>query len=220
MSVSRPFAWSSTGPPPGTGIVGEVVYGINPNLPYANNWGGKRWWNGPDENLGYIIVEASFQTSQPTPNSGENAKVQFWRSKVKTMNSFVEIANYIRIKYNFSSFPFYSGDVAAATLEFEGFYTSYTESPPSGCTVATVINMTFAQESNPCEIDRYGAPNPFYCTETSGTDVGDTWYLDSSMTTPYLEGVFLALSPGTGLPDTTYTIDATGTITDKEVCPS
>jgi len=216
MSVSRPFAWSSTGPPAGTGIIGQVVYGINPNLPYANNWGGVRWWNGPDENLGYIIVEASFTTSQPTPNSGENAKVQFWRSKVKTMNSFVEISNYISRIYDFNE-VFYSGEQAKATLEFNGFYTSYTETAPSGCTVNTIINLTFPQESNPCQVFSYNAPDAFWCTENSGTDIGDTWYLDVSMTTPYLEGVFLDVTPN---PNVVYTIDATGTITDKEVCPS
>ena len=218
MSVSRPFAWSSTGPPAGTGIIGQVVYGINPNLPYANNWGGLRWWNGPDENLGYIIVEASFATSQPTPNSGENAKVQFWRSKVKTMNSFVSLANFISEKYDFNV-VFYSGAEAKATLEFEGFYTSYTESVPSGCTANTVINLAFPNlDVSECQI-LTNAPDAFFCSETSGVDVGDTWYLDLSMTTPYLEGIVLEEKFGPS-EKIKYTINSSGTITNKETCPT
>lgn len=221
MATSKPFAWSSTGPPFGTGIVGQTCYGISTTVPYADNWGGHKWWGGPDEDLGYVIAYGSFDTSQPTPNP-ENAKVQFWRSKLKTMNSFVSLANFISRKYDFNSGGspriFYSGQEAKAELEFEGFYTTYTEAAPPGCSPNAVINLVFANLNvSPCQIGG-NAPDAYFCSETSGLDVGDTWYLDLSMTTPYIAGVFLEEQFAPYV-KTRWTINDSGVITDKEICP-
>ena len=216
MATSKPFAWSSTGPPAGTGIVGETVYGINPNINYANNYGGLTWWEGPDEDLGYVIAYGDFSNSQPTPTSG-TSKVQFWRSKVKTMNSFVSLANFISAKYDFG-YVFYSGAEAKGALEFNGFYTSYSESAPSGCSSNVVINLVFATLNiSECQVGN-SAPDAYFCSETSGMDVGDTWYLDLSMTTPYLQGIFL-IETFAPYVKTKFTINSSGTITNKEICP-
>jgi hypothetical protein len=221
MATSKPFAWSSGGSPAGTGIVGETVYGINPNINYANNYGGLTWWQGPDEDLGYVIAYGDFSNSQPTPTSG-TSKVQFWRSKVKTMNSFVSMSNFISRRYNFTSIGqplvFYSGEQAKSGLEQNGFYTTYTETIPSGCSANTVINLSFPNlDVSECQT-LSSAPNAFFCSETSGMDIGDTWYLDLSMTTPYLEGIVLEQKFGPTV-KTKFTINSSGTITNKEICP-
>ena len=222
MATSTPFAWSLTGVPfGGIGQVGETYYGIDPNIDYANNYAGLIWWEGPDEDLGYVIAYGKSTNSQPTPTSG-TSKVQFWRSKVKTMNSFVELANFISRKYNFDTFGganiFYSGQEAKIGLASYGFYSTYTQSAPSGCTANIVTSLWFANLSvSECQLLRRG-PNAYFCAENSGVDVGDTWYLDLSMTTPYLEGIFLieTFSPYV---KTKYVINSSGTITNKEICP-
>ena len=224
MATSKPFAWSSSGPPAGAGVVGETIYGIDPNINYANNYGGLTWWEGPDEDLGYVIAYGKFTNSQPTPTSG-TSKVQFWRSKLKTMTSFVQLSNFISRRYNFTSggqpVVYYSGGQAKSGLESNGFYTTYTEAAPSGCT-ANVVFVDFANlDVSSCFIGRSG-PNAYFCAENSGVDVGDTWYLDLSMTTPYLEGIFIsefyAPTPPT-YQKISFTINSSGTITNKVVCP-
>jgi len=64
MSVtSRPFAYNPAGTPiPGTTQSGDLTVGT-PTNGFAST--GLDWWNGPDEDLGYVIARGS--SAQPTP---------------------------------------------------------------------------------------------------------------------------------------------------------
>ena len=53
MSTSRPFAYNTGSTISGTIQLGDLAIGVDP-LDYSGGVGGVRWWNGPDEDLGYI----------------------------------------------------------------------------------------------------------------------------------------------------------------------
>ena len=62
MATSRPFAYNPGTAIPGTTQIGNLAVGTP-----TNGFGstGLQWWNGPDEELGYIIAKVT--DAQPTP---------------------------------------------------------------------------------------------------------------------------------------------------------
>lgn len=90
MATSRPFAINSGATINGTTQVGNVASGT-PNNGFAAT--GLKWYNGPDEELGYIIAGENV-TGTVAPD-GTTAHVQFWRTAALTDNSFLATANSI-----------------------------------------------------------------------------------------------------------------------------
>ena len=128
MSISRPFAYNPGAPISGTTQLGNLAIGVL-NEQYTLNYGGVRWWNGPDEDLGYVIAVPVSGNTQPTPNSGETASVGFYRSKFLTNPSFLEISDYLaRIQ---SEPPFATTNDAYIWLTNQGYWTSYSPTTPT-----------------------------------------------------------------------------------------
>lgn len=120
MPTARPFAYNPGGSPiDGTEQIGDLAVGTPPNGFEST---GIRWWNGPDESLGYIIAHPSPGYTQPTPDE-ENAGVGFWRSDDLTDDSFLTLANSIRPRRG--SEPFTSAMDAKAWLNSNGYWTSW-----------------------------------------------------------------------------------------------
>jgi len=70
MSTSRPFAYNPSGTPiSGTEQVGDIAIGT-PDVGFGST--GLEWWNGPDEDLGYVICLPVPLDNQPTPVPGDN----------------------------------------------------------------------------------------------------------------------------------------------------
>jgi hypothetical protein len=65
MATARSFAYNpgATGPIPGTEQVGALAVGT-PTAGFAST--GLPWWNGPDEDLGYVIAASVPGNTQPT----------------------------------------------------------------------------------------------------------------------------------------------------------
>jgi len=61
MSTTRPFSYNTGSPIAGTIQVGDLAVGY-PTSGYT----GMEWWNGPDEDLGYVIAQPVPDDSQPT----------------------------------------------------------------------------------------------------------------------------------------------------------
>jgi hypothetical protein len=120
MATARPFAYNpgATGPIPGTEQVGSLAVGTPANGFAAT---GLQWWNGPDEDLGYVIAQSVPSNTQPTPVSGVSASVGFFRSAALTDPSFISIANAVAGP----SGPFASGSAAKTWLNANGYWTSY-----------------------------------------------------------------------------------------------
>ena len=115
MPTSRPFAYNTGAAIAGTIQVGNLAVGT----PTSGFTGSPQWWNGADEELGYVIAIPVSGNTQPTPVSGVTASVGFNRSSALTENSFVELTNYL---FNQS---FTGGTQAKTYLNNNGYWTSY-----------------------------------------------------------------------------------------------
>ena len=117
MATSRPFAYNTGATINGTVQVGNLAIGTT--LANYLPTGSIRWWNGPDEDLGYVIAQPVSGGTQPSPISGVTASIGFFRSTSLTEASFVEIANRI------TSQGFTTGRQASSWLTDNGYWNSY-----------------------------------------------------------------------------------------------
>ena len=120
MATARPFAYNPGPTIPGTSQVGNLSIGA-PTSGFTNN---PQYWNGPDEELGYVIAQSVSGNTQPTPLSGVTASVGFFRSPLLTENSFVQYTNSL-FNQNFTG-----GTDAVVWLNANGYWTSYAPKTP------------------------------------------------------------------------------------------
>ena len=118
MATARPFAYNIGPGITGTDQVGFLAVGT-PTYGFAAT--GLEWWNGPDEDLGYVIAESVPSDTQPTPVSGVSASVGFFRSDALTDPSFISIANAVAGP----SGPFSTATDASVWLTTNGYWNSY-----------------------------------------------------------------------------------------------
>jgi hypothetical protein len=114
MSTSRPFAYNTGSTISGTIQVGSLAVGT----PTSGFTGSMEWWNGPDEDLGYVIALPVPDDSQPAPD-GRTASLAFNRSTDLTESSFVELTNYLFAQ------SFTTGNDASFWLTTNGYWNSY-----------------------------------------------------------------------------------------------
>ena len=128
MAISKAFAYNTGGPISGTTQYGDIVVGdILAN--YGDDYGGLKWWGGPDEELGYVVGNARPDgQSVPAGVTGGPAYVGFFRSTLLTDESFLSLANYIGEEN--SEPPFASTEDAVTWLNANGYYTSYSGGTP------------------------------------------------------------------------------------------
>ena len=124
MATARPFAYNIGAPIAGTEQVGGLAVGT-PTIGFTAT--GLEWWNGPDEDLGYVIAQSVPSDTQPTPVSGVLASVGFFRSDALTDGSFIDLADIIAGPSGGG--PFVTGTEAKAWLNTNGYWTSYGELP-------------------------------------------------------------------------------------------
>jgi hypothetical protein len=129
MATSRPFAYN-TGPSiSGTTQIGDLAVGY-PVSGFTNN---PQFWNGPDEDLGYVICRPNFSGNQPNPVSVP-AYVRFLRSRIKTEQSFVNLVNGV-----FSQ-TFTTGNECETYLNNNGYWTSWVNVTPTPTPTITPTN--------------------------------------------------------------------------------
>ena len=114
MSTTRPFAYNTGSLISGTIQVGDLSVGY-PTTGYT----GTEWWNGPDEELGYVIAQPVSGDTQPTPVFGQTASVGFFRTNGFDDNEFIDIAN-ILLNSNYDNAP-----DASTGLTTNGYWNSY-----------------------------------------------------------------------------------------------
>ncbi len=135
MATARPFAYNTGAGITGTDQVGTLAVGI-PTVGFSAT--GIEWWNGPDEDLGYVIATSVPGDTQPTPVSGVFASVGFFRSSALTDPSFINLADVIAGPSGGG--PFASGSAAKTWLNTNGYWTSYVGS--TGASGAFVVTVT------------------------------------------------------------------------------
>lgn len=123
MATARPFAYN-TGPLiTGTEQVGNLAIGTPTN---GFDSTGLKWWNGPDEELGYVIAHQS-----PGGQAGADdttGYLGFFRSSDLTEASFVDLANVIAA--GATSWGPTGGTGAKAWLNSNGYWTSWSPKTP------------------------------------------------------------------------------------------
>lgn len=117
MSTSRPFAYNTGSTINGTIQIGNLAIGI-PTSGFPST--GLQWWNGPDEDLGYVIAQSVPEGNQPTPFIGITASVGFFRSTILSESSFIEISQRVSTNQTFAT-----GNAATTWLNANGYWTSW-----------------------------------------------------------------------------------------------
>ena len=128
MATARPFAYNTGSPIAGTQQVGNLAVGT-PTSGFEST--GLKWWNGPDEEVGYVITHQS-PSGQPG-GDGTTAFLGFWRTNSISDAEFIQLAQYVS---NYTQ-VFSTASDAKTWLNANGYWTSW-ESPPNGQLIRAV----------------------------------------------------------------------------------
>ena len=126
MPTSRPFAYNLGAPISGTEQLGNLAIGT----PITGFTDSPLFWNGPNEDLRYIIARTVPAGNQPNP-VGIPAYVGFWGTAIgdKTDGSFLNLANYVAEKNGQP--PFNNTNDALIWLNTNGYWTNYNPVTPT-----------------------------------------------------------------------------------------
>jgi len=163
MAISRPFAYNTGSAIAGTTQVGSLAVGI----PTSGFTGNPKWWNGPDEDLGYVIAAPQSGNTQPTPISGVTASVQFFRTKTFTDSEFITLAQYVSNKFGTPQI-FSSGNDASTWLTANGYWNSWiflTPTPTPTMTITPTNTITPTKTVTPTKTP---TPTPTPALITTG----------------------------------------------------
>ena len=149
MPTVRPFAYN----PSRTLIDGTIQIGdLAVGTPTSGFTGPPQWWNGPDEDLGYVIAESVSGGTQPTNIPGVTASVGFYRSTGLTESSFIQIAQVVSVNQTFAT-----GDAATTWLNANGYWTSWVLTYTAGLYKTTYSgyfndNVSFFATATPASV--------------------------------------------------------------------
>jgi cell division septation protein DedD len=121
MATARPFAYN---PPPnaviaGTEQVGSLAIGT-PTSGFTNN---PQFWNGPDEELGYVIAYPVSGGTQPTQIPGVFAYLGFLGTK--NMSNPLSEATFVELTNSSFNQNFTTGNEASIWLTTNGYWNSW-----------------------------------------------------------------------------------------------
>ena len=145
--TSRPFAYNTGSTIEGTTQVGTLAVGTP-----VNGFSETKliWWNGPNENLGYVIANSVPKNTQPTPIKNVYASVGFFRTNGLSEMSFAALASKIL------NMDLRTGNDASYQLTINGFWNSWVITYVAGL-YKTTYSGYFADNVN------------FFATATSQT---------------------------------------------------
>jgi hypothetical protein len=152
MATVRPFAYNTGSAIAGTEQVGSIAIGT-PTSGFEST--GLQWWNGPDEDLGYVIAHTVPSGTQPNP-LGVPAYIGFWRTPSKTDNNFISLSQYVS---SFAGTPqtFANASAAKTWLNSAGYWTSWDLSYTAGVFKTTYSgyfndNVNFFATATPASV--------------------------------------------------------------------
>jgi hypothetical protein len=120
MSTARPFAYNTGSTITGTEQIGNLAIGT-PTDGFGST--GISWYNGPDEDLGYVITHET-PGGQPAADGG-TAYLGFWRSDTLNDSSFISLSETVAQQ------SFASASDAKTWLNNNGYWTSWVSSGPT-----------------------------------------------------------------------------------------
>ena len=133
MATARPFAYNTGSTILGTTQIGSLAVGT----PTSGFTGNPKWWNGPDEDLGYVICRPNTNGNQPNPDNVP-AYIRFSRSKLKTDQSFINLVNSV-FKQTFTT-----TSQCTSYLTTNNYWTSYVSLVTSGL----ILNYDISNSSS------------------------------------------------------------------------
>ena len=144
MATTRPFAYNpSTTPLSGTTQYGNIAFG-NISEDYGADYGGLKWWMGPDESLGYFIVYPDPTNSHPSEIPGVYGSLGFIGLKTFSTQDLVYLVNLLPTRNGLT--PFTDVNDAYDWLVNNGHWTNYvttTPTPtPTPSSTSTVVTPT------------------------------------------------------------------------------
>jgi len=146
MSTLKPFAYNTGAQILGTIQVGSLAVGI-PTSGFTNN---PIFWNGPDEDLGYVIAYPVSGGTHPTPITGVTAYLGFLGTK-NMINPLSEVT-FVELINNSFNQSFINGNDASAWLTNNGYWNSWilpTPTPTQTSTVTPTNTVTPTKTSTP-----------------------------------------------------------------------
>lgn len=105
----------------GTQQVGSLAVGTSAQA-YSTKPGGVVWWMSPDTASGYVI--SAPRAGQPN-QTADTGTVRFWRSKLKTDASFLELVN--KLSKKFGGGVLANVTAADAWLTSNGYWTTWVQ---------------------------------------------------------------------------------------------
>jgi hypothetical protein len=132
MATATSFAYNTGGTISGTEQVGFLSVGI-PTSGFTSN---PQYWNGPDEDLGYVIAVPVSGNTQPTPISGVTASLKFYGTK-NLPNPFSD-ETFIYLTNVVFNQNFLSATEASIWLTSNGYWNSYILPTPPVTSTPTV----------------------------------------------------------------------------------
>ena len=151
--IQKIFAYNTGSFISGTTEYGDLIVG-DINVDYSSDYGGVKWWGGPNEDLRYVIGNAR-PGGQPVPSGATGtAQVGFWGTPPgdKTDSAFLNLANYVGSLS--SQPPFATTNDAVTWLNANGYYTSYTTiTPTPTATIAITPTNTPTLTQTPTTTD-------------------------------------------------------------------
>jgi hypothetical protein len=114
----------------------------NSQVDYSVDYGGVKWWMGPDEDLGYVIAHENESGNQPNP-VGSSAYVRFWRTKSLTDELFLKLINSLPTRRGLT--PFTNTYDGYSWLTANGYWTTFMDpnlTPTPTSTVTPTVTNT------------------------------------------------------------------------------
>jgi hypothetical protein len=120
MATSRPFAYNLGGIIPGTEQVGDLSVGT-PTSGFTTN---PQYWNGPDEELGYVIAYPVPAGDHPTPVFDEVTSFVGFKG-TKNMTNPLSEATFVELTNDSFNQSFTTGNDASTWLTSNGYWNSW-----------------------------------------------------------------------------------------------
>ncbi len=199
MATSRPFAYNTGSVIAGTEQIGSLAVGF-PTSGFAAT--GLEWWNGPDEDPGYVIACSVPDDSQPTPMNPITASVGFFRTESsKDDQSFINLSEYVAKFISNDPQNFATASDAKTWLNANGYWTSFSN---------PVVTADLVLRLDASDMSSYSGSGSTW-TDVAGTQQNVTLYNSPAYTsgTPAyfsFNGTNqYGLGSGSVIPTTTYT---------------
>ena len=164
----------------GTTQIGNLNVGTSPQdygVVGANN--SIVYYSTPDQTLGYVIAHDDLSAGHNGKPGNVPAKVGFFRSAVKTEESFIELTEYITIQDNDPQ-TFTGGTEAKTWLNNNGYWTSHTPSTPfSDLENIAIYLRSFMNDFKNPSFYNYRLDGDGYYIEDGGGDMYDNGNISS-----------------------------------------